>query len=268
MNIHEIETDILIMVGETFGANSTAFINGEDVLLVDTMASRRDAEELREFIETKLRKTVRFIICTHYFSDHMAGLKLFPRSQVIAHRNYSHTFYTEKFRTPEEADHFVEPGILIEDGVLMKWGRYTLDVFHNPGHTMSTINIDIPGADLLMVGDNIVGNLVYLYYSTPDLARAALERLNRRGRSRVIEGHGGLLGGDTVGNALFYMDSLAKNVREARRSAKGDDSILEIGMEECFKPGVKGTDFERKFHKRNLQTIIERGLFAETARAN
>ena len=265
MRAHEIVPDVYNMVGEAMASNSTVVVKGEEALLIDAMASRDDAEELRQFVESKLAKRVRFIICTHFFSDHLAVLKLFPDAQIIAHQNYNHTFDSERFRTEEEKGHFVEPDILVSDGIRMRWGRYALDVFHNPGHTMSTINIDIPGADLLMVGDNVVGNLVYLYYSTPDLAKAALERLHRRGRGRVIEGHGGVLGGDTIANALHYMDSLAKNVRRARLNAEADDSILEIGMEECFKPGVEGTDFERKFHKRNLETIIERGLFAQSA---
>ena len=262
MHIHEIEPDILVMIGETYGANSTAFINGEDVLLVDAMASRKDAEELREYIETKLRKTVRFIISTHYFSDHMAGLKLFPRSQIVAHRNYSHTFYTEKFRTREEMDHFVEPGILIEDGVLMKWGRYTLDVFHNPGHTMSTINVDIAEADLLMVGDTMVGNMVYLAYSTPEIFRHALARLERRGRSRVVEGHLGARSARAISSAGFYLNSLEEKARAARRQPTAEDAIMEIDLQSCLEPDVESTDFENIFHKRNLNTIIERNLFA------
>ena len=51
---------------------------------------------------------------------------------------------------------------------------------------MSTINVDIAEADLLMVGDTMVGNMVYLAYSTPEIFRHALARLQRRGRSRVI----------------------------------------------------------------------------------
>jgi glyoxylase-like metal-dependent hydrolase (beta-lactamase superfamily II) len=113
----------------------------------------------------------------------------------------------------------------------MRWGRYGLDVFYNPGHTMSTVNIDIPQADLLMVSDNIVGRLVYLYYSTPNLAQTALERLRRRGRSRLVEGHQGLLEGETVNHALHYLDNLGKHVRRARLSRAGDEAISEIGLE-------------------------------------
>jgi cyclase len=272
MHIQQITPDVYSLVGRAFASNSTVIIAGDEALLVDAMASRGDAEDLRAFVETELGKRVRFIICTHFFSDHIAALKLFPDASVIAHENYTHTFAAERFRTEEEREHFVEPDILISDGLKMRWGRFRLDIFYNPGHTMSTINIDIPGADLLLVGDNIVGNLVYIYYSTPELARKALERLRRRARTHIIEGHQGVLGAETVDNALHYLSSLEKHVRAARGSANGQDSILKIDLEECLPPGVAGTPFERTFHGRNLQTIIERGLFthetAETAPAS
>jgi cyclase len=261
MHVEEVETDILVCVGKTFGANSTVFIDGEDVLLVDALGGREDAEDLRRFVETELRKTVRFIISTHYFSDHMAALKLFPQSRIIAHRNYSHTFYNEKFRSDEEMAHFVEPGILIEDGLSMKWGRYTLDVFHNPGHTMSTINVDVPEADLLMVGDTMVGNMVYLAYSTPEIFKHALARLRRRGRSRVIEGHLGARSARAIDSAAFYLNSLEEKVKAARRRDRADDAILGIELQNCLEADVEGTEFENIFHRRNLDSIIERKLF-------
>ncbi|HEX8144531.1 MAG TPA: MBL fold metallo-hydrolase [Pyrinomonadaceae bacterium] len=262
MRVEQIAPDIYNLVGEIMDSNSTVVVSGEEALLVDAMASRSDAEALRHFVETQLGKRARFIICTHFFSDHLAALHLFPGASVMAHQNYTHTFDIERFRTEEEATHYVEPDILIRDGVRMRWGLYELEVFHNPGHTMSTLNIDIAGADLLLVGDNIVGNLVYLYYSTPALMKTALERLRRRARRRIIEGHQGVLGGETVDNALHYLEALKAQVEAARLSAGRDDSIMKIGLDQCLKPGVEGTAFERVFHERNLQTIIERGLFA------
>lgn len=265
MRIDQLESDIYILVGETYGANSTAFINGDDLLLVDAMASHADAEELKNFIEKGLKKQVRFIICTHYFSDHMAALKLFPQAQIIAHKNYMHTFTSEKYRTAEEAAHFVEPTIQISDGLVMKWGKYTLDIFHNPGHNMSTINIDVPEADLLMIGDTVVGNLVYLLYSTPEMFIPALKRAQRRNRSRLITSHQSIRSGKAIDNALFYVDRLQENVRAARRSSANREAILTIAIESCLPAGVEGTNFERISHQRNLESIIERGLFATAA---
>jgi cyclase len=125
-------------------------------LLIDALASRKDADALRHFIEDELKKKVRFILSTHFMSDHMAVLKSFPRAQIIAHENYRQTFVSQRSLTDEEVWFFVEPTITFSDRMKIKWGRLTLDIFHNPSHTMSTIVIDISEADLLLVGDALI----------------------------------------------------------------------------------------------------------------
>ncbi|HEY0379864.1 MAG TPA: MBL fold metallo-hydrolase [Pyrinomonadaceae bacterium] len=260
MREQQVESDIYVFIGETYHSNSTAFVKGDEVLLVDGMASRSDAEELRERIEAGLNKRVRFIIATHYFSDHLAALKLFPRAEIIAHQNYLHTFSTEKFRTDEEAANFVEPTMLISDSLVMRWGRYTLDIFHNPGHTMSTLSIEVPEADLLMAGDNVVGNLAYFSYSTPEMAWHALRRLKRTGRSRLISSHQGVRPSDALENAMFYLDSLKANARAAWAGGTGGNSVLQIPIDTCLRPDLKASPYEELYHQRNLQSIVERRL--------
>ncbi|HKQ52298.1 MAG TPA: MBL fold metallo-hydrolase [Pyrinomonadaceae bacterium] len=260
MKEQQIESDIYVFVGETYHSNSTAFVRGDEVLLVDGMASQRDAEALRERIEVGMQKRVRFIVATHYFSDHLAALKLFPRAEIIAHRNYPHTFHTERYRSAEEAANFVEPTMLVSDELVMKWGRYTLEIFHNPGHTMSTLSIEVPEADLLMAGDTVVGNIAYFLYSTPDMTRQALNRLKRRGRSRLISSHQGVRGSEALDNAMFYLDSLKTNVRAAWASGDEGDSVLRIPIDTCLPPELKASPFEKIFHGRNLESVVERRL--------
>lgn len=262
MQIETLNPDLHVIVGDVYHSNSTVFIKGGDALLIDGMASREDAEKLREYVETELDKRVRFILCTHYFSDHLAALKLFPEAEIIAHKNYMHTFVTEKHRTPEEAAHFVEPSILVSESLTMKWGRHTLDIFYNPGHTMSTLGIDVEEADLLLGGDTVVGNIVYLSYSTPEMFVPALRRLQRRGRSRFLSSHMGVRRSDAIDNALCYLNRLGKKV-EAARIAENEDLISKITLEDCLADGVEGTNFENIFHQRNLESIIERKLFAQ-----
>jgi cyclase len=256
----QIESDIYVFIGETYYSNSTAFVRGDEVLLVDGMASREDAEALRERIEVGLKKQVRFIIATHYFSDHLAALKLFPRAEIIAHRNYLHTFSTERYRTLEEEANFAEPTMLVSDALTMKWGRYTLEIFHNPGHTMSTLSIEVPEADLLMAGDNLVGNIAYFAYSTPDMAWQALNRLRRRGRSRLISSHTGLRDSEALGNAMFYLDSLKTEAQAAWRLGGEGDSVMRIPIDRCLRPELKASPYEELYHGRNLESIVDRRL--------
>lgn len=262
MRKEQLETDIFSIIGDSYQSISTAFIRGDEVLLVDALASRRDAEELRDFIETELKKDVRFIILTHYMCDHMAALKSFPKAEIIAHQNYRRTFDSQKSVSKEEADFYTEPTIVFSDGILMKWGRLTLDVFHNPSHTQSTVGIDVPEADLLLIGDAIFGNTIFLSSAgEPKLFKSAISNLRSRNRRRIIPGHIGVRDETVFENAEFYLDALEKEVEKARQLPDGEKAILQIPIKNCLPNEIAASDFEDEFHRLNLKIIIERNLF-------
>ncbi|MBD0326138.1 MAG: MBL fold metallo-hydrolase, partial [Pyrinomonadaceae bacterium] len=239
MRIEQTAPGIYMFIGDFYQSISTVITNDDGILLIDGQASHEDAEALRRFIEDELKKQVRLILCTHFMSDHMAALKLFPAAPVIAQQNYTHTFESQRLLTDKERDYFVRPTIEFSDKLVMRWGRYTLDIFHNPSHTLSTIGIDIPEADLLLVGDAFFGGTVFLSSAgEPENFYTALCRLQSRGRSRVIPGHIKMYDSQAFDNALFYLKSLQAHVEEARNSSRGEDSILEIPIESCLAPQV------------------------------
>jgi len=255
-----INPDVHVLVGERLHSNSTIFINGPDVLLVEGMASRQDAENLRDYIEMELKKRVRFILCTHYFSDHLAALKLFPEARIIAHQHYSHTFALEEYRSVEEAAFFVEPGILISDEMVIRWGRQTLRIFHNPSHTMSNLNLDVPECDLIMASDAVVGNIVYLHYSSMGVMERALKRLQRAGRKHLLTGHLGVRSPEAIEHALFYLERLREKTLAAQSPPDGQAAFLTTELKSCLPDGVAGSEFEEFFHRRNLEALVKRNL--------
>jgi cyclase len=260
-----MKTEILtpsvhVAIGDKLQSNSTIFIKGSDAFLVEAMASREDAEKLREYVETQLKKRVRFILCTNYFSDHMAALKLFPDAQIITHKDYSHTFAIEAFRSAEESHFFVEPHILVSDQLVIKWGHVTFNIFHNPSQTMTNLNIEVPEADLIIASDAVVGNIVYLRYSSMDVLNRALKRLQRAGRRYLLTGHMGVRSTGAIDNALFYLERLREIVIAARQSSDPTESIQKTELQTCLAAGVVASDFEEAFHRRNLETIVGRRL--------
>jgi cyclase len=263
--IQEIAPLVFLFIGETFRSNATAFVRGGDVLLIDGLASREDARRLERVLTNDWKKTVRWIVSTHYFSDHMAAFGLFPDAPVLAHKNALHTFWSEDFRSSEEARHFVEPSVLVGEGLSIVWDRYTLEIFYNPGHTMCALNVDVPEADLLFAGDAAVGNIAYFHYAPPRLVDAALARALSRGRSRVVLGHGGPLPARTLANARIYLERLGRKVHDARSGADAASTISKISLDECLADGLEGSDFERFFHERNLVSIASRNLFTDAS---
>jgi cyclase len=259
MRITAIEPDILVFRGDFFESLATAFIHAGDVLLVDALASRADAEEMRRHLEEELGTKVRVIVATHYMNDHMAGLRLFPGAQIIAQRYFMHTFLSQRGRSAGDDEDFVAPTTVFGDTLTLCFGRHTLNLFHNPGHTMSTIGIDVLGHDLLFSGDNVLGNIAYVSSSAPALIAGAIDRLRRMGRGRIVPGHIGVLPGEAPQNALHYLGRLRERV------LADPDGIRGIGIEDCLAAGVAPTPFEREWHGKNLDVILERRLMTDQA---
>ena len=78
----------------------------------------------------------------------------------------------------------------------------------------------------------------------------------------MITSHQSVHSSKAIDNALIYMERLGEHVISARHSSTNRDAISNITLESCLSPGVEGTGFERIFHQRTLEAIIERRLFA------
>ncbi|MFP2929422.1 MBL fold metallo-hydrolase [Pyxidicoccus sp. 3LG] len=259
LKTQSLAPDVLVVIGEAYASNTTLFLHGRDVLMVDALASRADAEALRRFVQDELHARVRLAVCTHGFSDHLAALQVFPEALVLAHERFEDTFRAERFRTDEEAGFFRAPELRAGGPLHLQWGRHALEVFPNVGHTASTLNIDVPSLDLLFSADTAVGHMAYIAYGEPGDIDAALGRSEARGRSRVIQGHGGVVSPRTLGSARHYLRALESAVREARAEP---ERVRAIPLDACLPADVRGSDFEAFFHSRNLEEVLSRRLWA------
>ena len=256
MRIEQIDADAKVLIGDAYDSSALALIRGDDVLLIEALGSKKDAIELQQLFQRE-GKTVRKIIITHYFSDHIAALSLFPDAEIIAHKNYRFTFDSEQNRSEEERSFFSEPDVTFNDEMRLRWGRFHLHLAYNPGHTLGTILVEIPELDLIHVGDTVVGNIVYLAYSTPSLLHSALDRIRRSGFRRILSSHEGLRDAIAVQYARHYLHQLEEKAFSCSREV-----FLQSDLSAYLPGDVQATPFEAIFHRRNLRSVVERKLFA------
>jgi cyclase len=261
MKLEEIARDVLMFVGEDHESVATAFLDGGDALLVDSLGSCEDAAWMQRVLCEHLGATVRVVATTHFMNDHMAGLAQFEGARVFAHRHHRHTFLSQSRRM----DAFWRDPQVLYDNMIIRWGRHELHLFHNPGKTMDHIGVDVPTSNLVCAGDNIVGNIVYLSNADPALMRAAIGRLRQSARATVIGGHMGRFGAVVLENAMHYLDRLERmviSIRSADDVHEVDARIAAIPIEQCLASGVEAAPFEREWHRRNLDAIVTQSIFA------
>lgn len=247
MRIDPLGEDVEVFVGDTYESNATLFHARSGTLVVDALASRADARALADHLRAKGQEP-RLFVSTHGFSDHLAALSLYPGVPVLAHADAARTFAREAFRTEEEAQFWVEPTLRIRHPLELRWGRHVLTLEPLGGHTESTLGIDAPTLDTVFVGDTVVGNIVYLRYADRSRLRAALGWARGRGRSFVVQGHGGVHPARCIDSALHYLDRL-----EAAAGAQVRAGPLSLAN--CLPDGVPPSEFEAVFHERNLELL-------------
>ena len=262
MRFEDLGSSVLMFVGEEYESVATAFLDGDDVLLVDSLGSVEDAQELRRVLCAEMGKTVRVIAATHFMSDHIAGMSLFPDALTIAQRYYRHTFLSQNERVDAL---YREPKVVFDGAMALRWGEHALRFVHNPGKTMDHVSVDVPTADLVCTGDNIVGNIVYLSKADPALIRTAIGRIRQFGRGTVVGGHMGRFSAAALDNAVHYLDRLQDAVVRIRANAapqEVDGRIASIAIDACLAPQVEPSDFEREWHLHNLEVIVAQSTFA------
>lgn len=261
MRIQELAADVVMFVGDAVESVATAFIDSERVLLVDALGSEEDAAQLREVLCGQMGKTVQLVAATHFMSDHIAGMSLFPEALTLAHRHHRQAFLSQNRPVTSL---YREPDIVF-DNLAMRWGRHQLRFLFNPGKTMDHVSVDVPTADLVCVGDNIVGNIVYLSRADPALQRAAIGRIQQFGRGRVVGGHMGVFDAVVLDNALHYLrriQDIVVDIRLNAASTQWTEQVAVIPLEDCIAPGVAPTAFERAWHGHNLEVIVTQSIFA------
>lgn len=261
MRVQALCPDVWMFVGDEVESVATAFVDGDEVLLVDALGSEADAAWLRDTLCGQMGKTVRLIATTHFMSDHIAGLVQFPGARVLAHRHHRQTFLSQNRRVDA---FYREPDFVFND-MALRWGRHQLRLFYNPGKTMDHVSVDVPSADLACVGDNIVGHIVYLSKADSQLQRAAIGRIRQFGRARIVGGHIGVFDAAVLAQAQHYLDSIQRHVVHIRKETSPDTvaaRVSEIRIEDCIAPGVVPVAFERAWHARNLEAIVTQSIFA------
>lgn len=262
MRFEALGSNVLMFVGDDHESVATAFLDGDDALLVDSLGSMDDAQWLHHVLCGEMGKTVRVIAATHFMSDHIAGMSQFPDAMTIAHRNHRHAFLSQN--SPVDAL-YREPQVVFDSAMRIRWGRHELRFLHNPGKTMDHVSVDVPTADLVCAGDNIVGNIVYLSKADPAQIRTAIGRMRQFGRSTVIGGHMGRFTAATLDNAIHYLDRLKDTVVRIRMSARhgdeADGQVASIPIDACLAPQVEPSNFEREWHRRNLEVIVAQSIF-------
>jgi cyclase len=190
----------------SFGANCTAVVGRQAVLLVDPLIAPAYARLVEEALAAKTSLRVRYVALTHHHTDHALGASHFAGrgATVIAHRHCAARMaaehadlVAERRKQPELAALFAEaqaytPFRIFEDGLTLDLGGTKARVIHTGhGHTPGDAIVHLPEESVVVCGD-LVSAGYHVNYEDADVGHldCGLAALSALGARTYVPGHG------------------------------------------------------------------------------
>ena len=267
-----VADNVYIFTSELYAkVNAGAVVGSDYSVVIDTLAYPSETMEIKEFLETRMGKPVRYVINTHHHSDHSLGTCFFPDAIVFSHALCRTLLDTQsraalaaaKEHNAELRDvEIVLPDVIFEHGTLsLRVGKRTLEMIPLPGHSEDGIGVLVVEERALFSGD-VMMPIPYIVHGDLDILAESMKTLPALKLENLVQGHGEVvLRGEVeekVEENLEYLATLQKHVRIASRRRDPQGYLASVDVEDCGKSRVLMNGLAQTLHTRNLMALYQR----------
>ncbi|MEJ2012930.1 MAG: MBL fold metallo-hydrolase [Anaerolineales bacterium] len=265
-----VAEDVYVFTSELYAqVNAGAVIGPEWSVLIDTLAYPEETLEIRDFLEDKLGRPVRYLINTHHHSDHTLGNHWFPKALILSHKLCRELLDTLGRESLEEVKRqnrelkdleLVLPEITFDEGGLgIRVGRRTLRLLHLPGHSPDGIGVLIVEDRVLFSGD-IMMPLPYLVDGEYEVMVESMKRIPRMKLENLVQGHGEVILRGEIPSAvrrnIKYLNAIRREVRQANRRVDWMSYLEGVDIESCGKSRILLGGLSEELHRHNLVALF------------
>jgi glyoxylase-like metal-dependent hydrolase (beta-lactamase superfamily II) len=266
-----VSDNVYVFTSEIYAqVNSGAVVGPDFTVLIDTLAYPNEVRDIKRFIEERLGRPVRYIINTHYHTDHTLGNSFFPQATIVSHalcRHFLDTKGREALEASKESNLELRevgirlPNVTFEGGsATVRVGKRTLELVPLPGHSADGIGVLVVEDRVLFSGD-VMMPVPYLADGDYDLMVASMKSISRMKLENLVQGHGeSVLRGEVnriVRANLSYLSAIRRHVRTAGRRKDPIGYLEKIGIEECGKSRILLNGLAEDLHRRNLIALYQ-----------
>jgi cyclase len=223
----------------SYGANCTAAVGRDSVLVVDPFIAPGLAKLVEEALRARTSLPIRFVVLTHHHTDHALGAGWFARrgATVVCHAACRDAMAAEhpglveaRRRIPQlqemfrDADPYV-PALVFGDAVDIDLGGSRARAFHpGPGHTAGDVVVHLETESVVVCGDLVsVDYHVNYEDAAVENLESGIRTLRGLGARTCVPGHGVPGGAEILDEQLRYHAAVAaaSSVEEVRRRFPG-----------------------------------------------
>ncbi len=261
--IIEINKNVTILQAKNSLLNASVIENDDSLLVIDTFLLPKDSKDLYEYCLSK-KKAVKYIVNTHWHSDHCYGNRFFDSFKpiIIAHQSYWNTIAKEKNIISPNRPNIINkkllryPHITFSEKLELK--DFKLKISHAPGHSEDSTRIYSWEHNIYWVGDNVLNSddnriaVPYFYWGNAQELLQELESLALKIPETIIPGHGLPCDNNKIVKDIIYLQNIL--LKHSKTSLTCSEQA-EILLEDCY-PVSKGDVFwVEKMHQLNLNKL-------------
>lgn len=254
------------------GANAVnaVIIERPDYLvLVDTTQLPKDHRQIRDFLP-QFNKQLRYIIITHYHSDHWSGCRFLQEvdTTIIAQEEWSTTCHSERPMLQSMQDKprgipVVPPNLVFSHRLSIV--DHGIHLYHTPGHSPDQSCVYLPDEMIVITGDSVLASrdtkvtAPYFYWGSSKQLSCSLEFLSRVDFLTIIPGHGPAANRDLLNRHREYLYNITSLFAGLWRAGVCDYEHLinTITPSKCLK-GIEDSDFWVPLvHELNVKKLIK-----------
>ena len=271
MRRDRIAEDIYTFSSDVYAqVTAGVILTSEGTIVIDTLPFPRETRQVLAFARERGKGPVRYVVNTHYHSDHTNGNFLFPEAEVVGHRLCRKSMLTQGARNLAEAKrdtpelNEVElraPNIVFEHDMFIHLGERSLFLTPLPGHTQDGIGVMIEGDKILFAGDAVLPVPHIVWGDAEDTVRS-LRAVRTLKPESVIQGHGDLLLkgelAEEIESSIHYLDCITERVRELVSMGAPQSALQDVDIESCGKSRVPLDGLVQFLHRDNLIALYSR----------
>lgn len=222
----------------SYGANAGVIIGNDSVLVIDTQISSQRAQEFIQAIREITDKPIRYVLNTHFHSDHSFGNADFSAlgATIISHQMAD--VYMKKWSQKildngwsgltadlAQGTRIVYPDMTFQDKLIIDLGGIKPEIiFHTHSHTQGSVFVHLPEQKVVFAGD-VLFNDYHPNMSASDVTGwvKTLDLIGSLDARTIVPGHGDLSANQDLvelRSYLLFFDEKAKQFAEVSDDRK------------------------------------------------
>jgi cyclase len=274
MQRERVTEDIFVFTSDLYvQVTAGVVVTSEGVVVIDTLLYPEESLQIKQFIETRLKLPVKYVINTHHHADHSTGTCFFEGATVIAHRLCREILDTRgreslaraKENSPEMAGvRLALPDMVFDDKLSLHLGGKTFHLSHSPGHSDDSITVWIEEDNILFAADTVMPIPYFVDGKYSDFLDS-LTKLQGRNFENIIQGHGEVILRGEVNHKLKsdldYLHKLRIAVDKALASSSDPEKVKKalasIKVSACGKSNILLNGAVEQLHYQNVLALAE-----------